>query len=204
MRIIVADDHHLVLAGLSNAIQLNYPECKLDQAIDKTELDGLLKSGTADLLILDVKFGADNAKEFLPELKENYPNLKILMLSSVSDQMSITFLTNLGIDGYLLKSDSLVEVLSAIRQILNGKSYFSAKISSSSEQEAEILLSPREKEVLQLIINEKSTKQISIELGISEKTVEMHRANMFVKLEVKNLTGLVKKTILLGLLGEKN
>lgn len=204
MRIIVADDHHLVLAGLTNAIQLNYPDCKIDQAIDKNELDGLLKKGEIDLLILDVKFGEDNAKLFIPDLKENYPELKILILSSVSDQMSISYLTNLGISGYLLKSDSLVEVLSAIRQILNGETYFSAQISAKSDQVVEVVLSPREKEVLTHIISEKSTKQISDVLGISEKTVEMHRANMFVKLEVKNLAGLVKKTILLGLLEDEN
>ena len=200
MKIIIADDHHLMLEGLGNAISRNYPEANLSFAINKKELDGLLSNSSFDLLILDVKFGTDNAKLFIKELKSSYPSLKILIVSSVSDLHSVQLIKQQGVNGYVLKSDSLVEVLSAVRSVLNGEKYFSSSLPEEGDDNDEIILTPREKQVLSQILDEKSTRQIAEILDVSEKTVEMHRSNMFMKLDVKNVTGLVKKAIILGLL----
>lgn len=200
MKIIIADDHHLVLEGLGNAITLNYPDAQLSYAINKQELDGLLLNSEFDLLILDVKFGRDNAKLFINELKAKHHALKILIVSSVSDLHSVQLIKQMGVEGYILKSDSLVEVLSGVRSVLKGEKYFSASLPQEGDENDEIVLTPREKQVLTHILDEKSTKQIAEVLNVSEKTVEMHRSNMFMKFDVKNVTGLVKKTIILGLL----
>ena len=200
MKILIADDHHLILEGLQNAIERNRPEYQVDAAINKAELDGLLSANNYDLLLLDVKFGRDNAKTFIADLKEQYPLLKIVIISSSNDFLTVQFLKNAGVNGYVLKSDSLVEVLSAVRAVANGETYFSASLPEISSTSDEIVITPREREVLKLIMQEKSTKNIAEELNKSVKTIEMHRTNLFLKLGVKNIAGLVKKTILLGLL----
>ena len=202
MRFVIADDHYLVLEGLEKAVLNQYPDAEVCLAINKSELDGVLKQEVFDLLILDVKFGPENAKVFLKELRKHYPNLKILIVSSVSDYLSVQLIKSFGVEGYVLKSDSLVEILSAIRVVLKGEVYFSANLPYSEEENDEIILTPREKDVLSLILQEKSTKEIGVQLCISPKTVEMHRSNMFLKFGVKNVTGLVKKTIILGLLDD--
>jgi DNA-binding NarL/FixJ family response regulator len=200
MKIIIADDHHLVLEGLGNAINRNYPDAELSFAINKRELDGLLLNTSFDVLVLDVKFGPDNAKLFIKDIKAAYPALKILIVSSVSDLHSVQLIKQMGIDGYVLKSDSLVEVLSGLRAVLKGEKYFSSSLPEEGDERIELILTPREKQVLTQILDEKSTKEIAKILNVSEKTVEMHRANMFMKFEVKNVTGLVKKAIIMGLL----
>ncbi|MBD3636234.1 MAG: response regulator transcription factor [Crocinitomicaceae bacterium] len=123
------------------------------------------------------------------------------MLSSLDDKYTIQFFLNAGVEGYIIKSDSIVDILNGVGKILSGETYYSELVENKLEQEENnIVLTPREKEVLGVILEEKSTKEIAEQLHISEKTVEMHRSNLFLKLEVKNLAGLVKKSILLNLL----
>ena len=203
MKILIADDHQLILDGLKRALQTNHEGAIIDTAQNKAILDKLLEQENYDLLILDIKFGDADARNFIRDLKTDHPELKILILSSVSDKLSVQQFMSAGVEGYIVKSDSIVDILNAVNQILNGHQYLSQEIADiyqSGENHEELILTPREKEVLRIILNEKSIKEIAEELNISTKTVEMHRANLFTKLEVKNLAGLVKKTIVLGLL----
>lgn len=205
MRILLADDHQLILDGLRTSISNNYPSAEVIAAINADQLFYHLKEANFDLLILDIRFGEVNAKEIIPGLKKQYPKLKILVLSTVSDKYSLEQLINMGIEGYVLKSESLVEILQAINSIVAGNQYFSKEVLYRIQDKVadkHILLTPREKEVLAEIIQEKSTKEIASTLCIADKTVEMHRSSLFVKLEVKNVVGLVKKAILLGLVEE--
>ena len=172
--------------------------------MNKQELFETLESQTTDILIQDIKFGYSNAKDFLDEIKTKFPKLKIILLSSVSDSVSIKQLSK-KVDSYILKSESLDEINTAIDSIIKGKKYFSkesTKRLNEFQEDNEIVLSRREKEVLAVIMQEKSIKEIAEILFISEKTVEMHRSNLFVKLDVKNLTGLIKKAIALNLVDE--
>lgn len=201
MTILIADDHYLILDGLKKAVQDSYSDAVVLTATHKAELDLLLNSQEVDLLVLDVKFGKDNAKVFIAQLKRTYPDLKILILTSLDDQYSIQLFVNAKVDGYVVKSDSIVDILNAIAKILDGQKYFSAEVDAKMNEKEmnEIFLTKREKEVLKVILEEKSIKEIASILNISDKTVEMHRSNLFAKLGVKNITGLVKKAILLNL-----
>jgi len=204
MKLIIADDHQLILDGLQKVIQSNFKQAKIDLALNKTELFNILKFNKIDVLIQDIKFGDSNANDFIGELKQNYPHLKILILSSVSDSVSIRKLLK-KVDGYVLKSESINEICNGVESILDGNQYLSKnvrKIISATNQPNEIVLTRREKEVLEVIMQEKSIKEIAETLYISQKTVEMHRSNLFLKLNVKNITGLVKQAIALDLLGE--
>lgn len=203
MKVIIADDHQLIINGLQSVLTEKYPQVEVDGAINKSILYELLATNKYDVLIQDLKFGADNAKDFLKEIKSEYPSLKIIVLSSISDSVTIKQLSNL-VDGYVIKSESLEELTNAISKVTNGEKYFSELASNRLKENSvdEITLTRREKEVLQVTLQEKSIKEIADILCISEKTVELHRSNLFVKLDVKNITGLVKKAIALNLIEE--
>jgi DNA-binding NarL/FixJ family response regulator len=202
MKIILADDHQLILDGLHTALQTHLPQASILKAINRTELEGILESTPVDVLIQDVKFGNDHVSDFLDDIISNYPQLKIILLTSVSDSVSIAKLGK-KVQGYILKSESLQEIFTTIKEVMAGNTYFSEQAQQKLNEilpSDEITLTRREREVLEVIMQEKSTKEIADILSISEKTVELHRSNLFVKLDVKNITGLIKKTIALNLL----
>ncbi len=202
MNIIIADDHQLILDGLKSVVKTNFPNSTIHTAINKAELFEILSHNKIDILIQDVKFGAHHASDFIEELTVEYSNTKVIFLTSVSDSVSIAKLSH-RVSGYILKSESLEEIIKAIRQVSIGEVYFSEQSRAKMDQlipDEEVVLTRREKEVLEVIMQEKSTKEVAEILSISEKTVELHRSNLFVKLDVKNLTGLIKKTIALDLL----
>lgn len=202
MKIILADDHQLILDGLLSVLKKQFPNADFNGTLDKTALFSALRLEPFDILIQDLKFGKDNARDFLDELRSEFPKLKIILLTTVSDSVTISQLSK-KVDSYILKSESLDEIIAAVNHVWNGEKYFSKlvenKINTLNPNES-IVLTRREREVLEVIMKEKSIKQIAEELFISEKTVELHRSNLFAKLDVKNITGLVKKTIALNLL----
>ena len=215
MRIIFADDHQMILGGLTSVIKSHFKTAEVYTALNKDELFIQLKASSKmipnanrsqefNLLIQDIKFGEHNANDFLQEIRTSYPNLKILVLSSVSDSTSIQKILK-KVDGYVLKSESIDEIIKGIKTICNNEIFISPmviKIIGKVIDSNDIILTRREKEVLTILMQEKSTKEIAEVLCISQKTVEMHRSNLFVKLNVKNITGLVKQVIALDLLGD--
>lgn len=208
LKILMADDHQLILVGLKDYFESNYDYVDILTAINKEELFILLgKHDDIDALLLDVSFGVHNAKDFIPDLKTQYPNLNIVIISSNEDGKSIDFFLKEGVRGYVGKSESLLEIKQAIEKTISGEQYLSPIINhnhinykSVKKNEHEVFLTNREKEVLANILNEKSTKEIADDLSVSEKTVEYHRSNLFMKFNVKNSNGLVKKAVLLGFL----
>jgi DNA-binding NarL/FixJ family response regulator len=202
MKIILADDHQLILDGLLAVLKRQFPNAIFRGVLNKTELFQSLRKEPYDILIQDLKFGPDNAKDFLVDLREEFPTLKIILLTTVSDSVTIKQLSK-KVDGYIIKSESLEEIITAVNQVKSGHSYFSKLAEQKMNllvSDDSIVLTRREREVLEVIMEEKSIKQIAEELFISEKTVELHRSNLFIKLDVKNITGLVKKAIALNLL----
>ena len=209
MKILFADDHQLILDGLQTVIKSRFSNVEIYTAKSKNELFIQLKTSAHtnqpfDILIQDIKFGADNAMDFIDEIKTHHPKLKILVLSSISDSVSIKKIIK-KVNGYVLKSEPVEEILTGLEHLFNNDDYLSKeatkKVNAYIDDNA-ILLSRREKEVLTELMKEKSTKEIAEALCVSPKTVEMHRSNLFLKLNVKNLTGLVKKVIALDLIGE--
>lgn len=204
MKIILADDHQLILNGLFSVLEKQFPNAKCLGVLNKIDLFHALRKESFDILIQDLKFGADNAKDFLNDLKEEFPLLKIILLTTVSDSVTIKQLSK-KVDSYILKSESLDEIIRAINSLNMGNKYHSTLAKQKMKNlipDDSIVLTRREKEVLEVIMKEKSIKQIAEELFISQKTVELHRSNLFVKLDVKNITGLVKKAIAMNLLDD--
>jgi len=203
MNILIADDHHLVLEGLTNVLE-TMENVKIFQAKNKNLLLYQLRSHKIDILFQDILFGDHNAREFIKEIIKEFPSLKIIIISSISDLEVVDSLFKQGVHGYLLKSDDLSEISSSIATVMNDQIYISTEIRDLTYREkrldikSTVVLTPREKEVLRLILKEKTTNEIGDNLNVSTKTVEKHRANLFIKFGVKNVVGLVKKAIMEG------
>lgn len=129
--------------------------------------------------------------------------MKIIALTSHSDSVTIKSSISAGFDGYLLKIDGREEIERALKAVLNDQRYISTKTQQfffdSQIGRNKIELTEREKEILQLIVHEKTTREIADILNLSEKTIETHRGNIMLKLEVHNIAGMVKKAIMQGL-----
>lgn len=201
----IADDHQLIIEGFKEIIKKHYPDVALFSAANLFELQQLLDTKGIDLLFQDIRFGKDDARLFLHKLKEHNPHLKIVIISSVEDIHTIQIMKNQGIDGYLLKSDGSLELIHCMEAMGRGEFYFSVGVKDILANHSfvrinknNIQLTPREKEVLSLILNEKTTKEIAEILFLSEKTIETHRANLLIKFDVRYLAGLVKKAVLEG------
>lgn len=199
----IADDHSLILEGIRSFL-IDLDEFGLiDTVADKNALWLKLRSGDYHVLVLDLLLGKEDARTFIPELLKEFPDLKIVVLTSLGDVVSIQSVMQTGVHAYVVKSESGNEIVKAIQSVLEGNNYLSPQVQSvllskPVESIGHIVLSPREKEVLKGILSEASTRQIASELFLSEKTVEHYRSVLFTKFDVRNVTGLVKKAILFG------
>lgn len=202
MRILIADDHELILEGFSILLNQMPNITNVDAAQSKTELFEKLKQNKYDILFQDIKFGAHDARDFISEILELYPEMKIIMLSSLSDKFVYESLFKQGIHGYVVKSAPKNSIRDAILNVTSGKIYISdelMKINNTTRINTDsIAITDREKDVLKFIMKEMTIKEIATNMFLSEKTVEMHRTSLFRKFEAKNLAGLVKKAILNG------
>lgn len=205
LKIAVADDHSLVLSGFQNLISTELSQVEVYAASNKPALLELLAGQAIDILFQDIKFGRHDAREFVKSLRETYPSMKIVAISTLSDEATVNMLFKQGIQGYVSKSDGGEEIVSAIKAVMRGETYFSATIRENMAvhrivQPSKVVLTAREKEVLAKIISGKTIKEAADELFLSEKTIETYRANLFLKFDVTHVASLVKRAILEGYL----
>lgn len=205
LNIVIADDHSLILDGFKNLMESQLPKSKIYTVENKTTLFKLLEENPIDILFQDIKFGRDDAREFISTLKDMSPDLKIVIISTYNDQHTVQTLVKQGIDGFISKSDHSHEIINSIEALLSGNKYYSTDIQFNTSQsqlrdKANIVLTRREKEVLRAIVDGKTIKESADILCLSEKTIESYRSNLFLKFEVNNVASLVKKAILEGFL----
>lgn len=203
MKILLADDHFLVLDGLEVLLSTFEFVDQTESVLNFIELKDILKKESFDVLLLDIHFGKHDGREIISEIKQLAPQMKIIALTSHSDSVTIKSSVNAGFDGYLLKIDGREDIEKALKAMTNNEKYFSSKTQQTFFEMRTsrniVELTEREKEVLQLIVHEKTTKEIAEQLCLSEKTIETHRSNIMQKLDVKNIAGMVKKAIMQGL-----
>lgn len=195
IKVVVVDDHQMFLDGMISILsaQENFKILFVETSAKKA----LQKIGEKipDIVITDISMPEMNGIEFVKKIKKQYPEVKILVLSMFENQQTFE-----GIDGYLLKETNKEVLVEAINGIVNeGKKYFNAiQNSSNSFEFKQSILTQREKEIIQLIAEENTTDEIAKKLFISKTTIETHRKNIFFKLQVTNVAGLVKKAVYLG------
>jgi DNA-binding NarL/FixJ family response regulator len=170
-----------------------------------------LKNFEVNLVIMDIDMGTPNGIETTEKLKQKYPEINILILSMLGLHDFIIQALEAGATGYILKNAGKDEVLTAIKSVARGDSYFSREVSASLIEQlhrpksgrkklSDIPLSPREVEVLKLIAQEFSNQEIADKLYISIRTVDTHRRNLLEKLGLRNNVGLTKYAISKGLI----
>ncbi|TAK41924.1 MAG: response regulator transcription factor [Saprospiraceae bacterium] len=212
IKIIVTDDHRVVASGLQALIS-GEPDFEVI-AIAQNGLETLeiLKKQTAGVVLLDINMPKMDGLETTLHIRKSYPATKILILSTHDDGSLVSAALQNGANGYVLKNAPCPELFSAIRTVANGGKvlnfYLTDRMIDSMQEERENpkhalpKITRKEKEVLELIAQQLTTKEIAGRLFISHHTVVTHKKNLFIKLDVKSSVGLVKLAIETGLISK--
>lgn len=203
IRILIAEDHLMVRAGIRALLEKAGDIKILGEASNGQEAVDRTRELKPDVLIMDIMMPRLNGIQAAQNIHELKLPTYILLLSMYSDAGFVQQALQSGVKGYVLKSSVSDELLHAVRLVASGQTFLSAPISemvvvnamhphAAAENDPLSNLSPREKEILQLIAEEYTSGEIAKMLFISEKTVEKHRARLIEKLNVRNLAGLVR------------
>lgn len=208
-RLLLADDHTLLRMGIKRMLEKEPGLIIVGEAGDGLELLELVRQRPADLILLDISMPKLHGLEAIPEILKLCPRVKILVLSMHKNEQYLCAAINAGASGYILKEDSDTQLLPAIHAVMRGRfvvspgfpeRYQSDPIGVCREKKncGGSSLSPRELEILQLVAEGITSREIGESLNISKRTVEHHRASLMKKLEVNNTADLVKRAILQG------
>jgi two-component system, NarL family, response regulator NreC len=210
IRILLADDHVVLRHGLSKSLQTEKDFEIIGQADNGHTAVRLARELSPDVIIMDISMPDLNGIEATRQIVKMLPKCRVIGLSMHSTKKFIMEMFKAGASGYLLKDCEFDELVNAIRTVASGKNYICPSISGilletamgdnkDEKSSAFSALSQREREVLQLLAEGKTTKQIANKLFISPKTVEVHRLNIMNKLDIDNVAQLTKYAIQEGL-----
>ena len=211
--VLLAEDHMIVREGFRKMLELEGDFEIVGEAQDGRQAVALAKKFRPDVVLMDIAMPLLNGLEATRQLRKDVPATKVLMLSAHSDDAYVKNAAESGAVGFLLKQTSAHDVCRAIREVYNGKTFFSPVISRRQDRlnppslnRAGILkkkaaeLTSREVEVLQLIAEGKANKETAAELGIGVKTVEKHREHLMEKLDIHDTAGLTRYAISAGII----
>lgn len=206
IRVLLADDHTLIRAGISALLERMDGVEIVGEAADGRLAIKLIQDLTPDVVLLDLQMPGLSGFEVLQQTAEHFPGVKIIVLSVHDTQEYALRALSTGAVGYLPKSAASSELEVAIEQVMRGERYLSPTIaqvvsddSIRSAHGERVDLTPRQREVLTLVTQGFSTKDIARTLGISVKTVETHRAQLMERLGIHDVAGLVRYAIRTGI-----
>lgn len=210
IRIILADDHKIIRDGLRGLLDQESDIEVVAQSEDGHSTIELVRKLLPDVVIMDIGMPGLNGIEATRQITSEFSDVRVVALSMHSDKKFVTEMLRAGASGYLLKNCAFEELANAIRTVVSGKTYLSPSIANivvdnyvrnvpHDEQTVFSILTNREREILQLLVESKTTKQIAIILHISTKTVETHRSKVMKKLDIDNMVALTKYAVREGL-----
>jgi len=210
IKVAIVDNHPLAINGLKTMLAL-YPQAVQITATyhsGSALLEGLSRS-QPEVLLLDILLPDKSGKDLAPVIAKDYPDVRMIALTSLDSPAVVKSMMQRGCRGYLLKDTDEKTLIDAIEQVYKGEEFIEPTLKESllqhlikyRAQHTDILpeLTQREREVLRLIVSEHTTQEIADKLFISFRTVENHRYSLLQKLDVKNTAGLVRMAITLGL-----
>ncbi len=207
--VLVADDHGIVREGLRRVLD-DEPDMQVcGEAADGCEVLEQVERQRPDVLVLDISMPRLGGLEALEKLRSRRQAPKVVLLSVHGDPPFVQSALSLGADGYVLKNSRVSEIVAAIRAVVRGGSYFSPPVArqlleqlrtTDRPVQASARLSARERQVLRLIADGLSAKEIAVKLDVSTKTVDAHRRNLMRKLGVRKATELVRYAFRHGLI----
>src|SRR5262249_7914327 len=203
--VLLADDHQIVRQGLRGLLQRRGFKV-VARACDGREAVQLASTSHPDVAVLDLAMPSLNGMDAAREMSRAAPHLKTILLTMHTEEPYVLDALRTGISGYVLKTQATEDLVQAIEEVVRGSVYLSPRVSrtvvdayrSKREPPADPL-SPREREVLQLVAEGRTTKEVANILGISTKTAESHRTRIMSKLDVHETASLVRYAIRIGL-----
>ncbi|MGA2097813.1 MAG: response regulator transcription factor [Candidatus Acidiferrum sp.] len=212
IRILLADDHQLMRKGLRLMLEQQPDLAVAGEAGDGREAVALAKSLKPDVVVMDIGMPNLNGIEAAQQITQSHPEIAVVMLSMHSDESYVLRVLKAGAKGYLLKDSAEADLIKAVHAVAGGKSFFSPAISKillddyvrklkrSGSEDAYDLLTPREREILQLIAEGKSNKDVANLLNLSVYTVETHRSNIMEKLHLRGVPELILYAVRKGII----
>ncbi|MFO7445617.1 MAG: response regulator transcription factor [Ignavibacteriaceae bacterium] len=217
IKVLLADDHALVRAGIRALLQNMHNVEVVAEAHNGRDALKLIEEFKPDVVLLDIAMPELNGLEVAARVSKEMPEVKVAILSMHADEEYVLQALRAGASGYLLKDSAPTELELAITAVSRGETYLSPAISkrvvndylrrvsdapsdSKTEMSAYVQLTPRQREILQLIVEGNSTKEIAYKLNLSVKTVETHRMQLMERLGIKDVTGLVRYAIRAGII----
>ena len=209
-RILIVDDHSLVRAGLRRLIQeINGAEI-VGEASAGTEALGIIEAARPEIVLMDISMPGINGLEATAQISARFPDVRVVILSMYCSEEDVLQALRAGASGYLHKSSAPAEIDIAINAVVSGGVYLSPSVSKwvvdgyldrlKINSQSTGRLSRRQREVLRLVAEGLSTKEIARQLGISAKTVETHRTQLMSRLDIHEVAGLVRYALKAGLI----
>ncbi|MBC8097279.1 MAG: response regulator transcription factor [Akkermansiaceae bacterium] len=211
--VLLADDHMMMREGLRMLLELEKDIQIVGEAEDGRQAVAMVKKLRPAVVLMDIAMPLLNGLEATRQIRKEFPDTRVLILSAHSHAAFVKQLDDLGAAGFLLKQTSSAFVATAIREVQKGKTFFSPSIAKrllaadpkslnrdGQPRKKGSHLSSRETEVLQLIAEGQSNKQVAAELGLSFKTVDNHRQSLMGKLNIHDIAGLTRYAIAEGII----
>ena len=201
IRVFIVDDHPVVIEGIHSLLTNEKDIAWVGQAMNAASCLGFFVNNTADVILMDISMPGMDGVELCAVMKNKYPGIFILGLSTFNQGIYIKKMMENGASGYILKNSSREELIKAIHTVHDGGIYFSGEVGQalaeyqkSSKTELPVL-TPREKEILELIAEGFTNPQIAEKIFLSQFTVDSHRKNLLAKLNVKNTASLIRLAV---------
>jgi len=198
IKVFIVDDHPVVIEGIHSLLTNEKDILWVGQAMNAASCLGFFVNNTADVILMDISMPGMDGVELCAVMKEKYPGIFILGLSTFNQGLYIKKMMENGASGYILKNSSKEELIKAIHTVCEGGIYFSGEAGEAlsayqrtSKNELPVL-TPREKEILELIAEGYTNPQIAKKIFLSQFTVDSHRKNLLAKLSVKNTASLIR------------
>jgi DNA-binding NarL/FixJ family response regulator len=215
IHVILADDHPIVRAGIREALKQLPGVEVVGEASDGREAIKLVESARPDVVFMDISMPGLNGLEATERIIKNFPKVRVIILSRHDNEEYYWRALRVGASGYLLKNAVITELKSALQRVAGGEIYLSREISARLRNKLPLgqmaharspveQLSERQREILQLIAEGKTTKEIALTLELSAKTVEYHRMQLMRRLNIFDIPGLVRFAVRTGLVSQES
>jgi DNA-binding NarL/FixJ family response regulator len=201
IRVFIVDDHPVVIEGIHSLLQNVKGIEWAGHAMNAESCLGYFINNTAHVVLMDISMPGMDGMELCATMKEKYPGIMILGLSTFNQGLYIKKMVENGASGYILKNSSKEELIKAIHAVHEGYIYFSGEVGMALQEYQKSaarelpVLTAREKEILELIAEGYTNPQIAEKIFLSQFTVDSHRKNLLAKLEVKNTACLIKLAV---------
>lgn len=198
IKVFITDDHYMVIEGIHALLQNENGVEWVGHATNAASCLAFLQHQQPDVILMDINLPDKSGIDLCKEVKEQYPQIFILGLSTFNQQSFIQKMMDHGASGYVLKNATSEELIDAIETVVLGKTYFSheaAQVIIQNKDENKPMITRREIEVLELISTGMTNAEIADKLFVSTSTIDTHRKNLLAKFEAKNVASLVRMAI---------